>query len=322
MNTPAIEVDGLVRTFGEVRAVDGISFSAGRGQVLGLLGPNGSGKTTTVRMLATLLPPSAGRAAVLGRDVVGDAAGVRSLIGLTGQYAAVDEALTGRDNLYLIGRLLDLPRPAARARAAELIDRFGLTDAAGRRAGTYSGGMRRRLDLAASLVGRPEVLFLDEPTTGLDPLHRNEVWDAVRRLAEDGVTVLLTTQYLEEADQLAHDLVVLDHGGSSPRHGRPAEVPGRRRRLHVRPSCRARRRWSPPSSPRRPAPSRRSSRPGGHRGRRRPRRAASHRGPAGRRGRRRRRDRPAAPQPRRRLPLPHRPRGRDHLRRPPMTATL
>ncbi|WP_226350726.1 ATP-binding cassette domain-containing protein [Pseudonocardia sp. ICBG601] len=263
MNTPAIEVDGLVRTFGEVRAVDGISFSAGRGQVLGLLGPNGSGKTTTVRMLATLLPPSAGRAAVLGRDVVGDAAGVRSLIGLTGQYAAVDEALTGRDNLYLIGRLLDLPRSAARARAAELIDRFGLTDAAGRRAGTYSGGMRRRLDLAASLVGRPEVLFLDEPTTGLDPLHRNEVWDAVRRLAEDGVTVLLTTQYLEEADQLAHDLVVLDHGRVIA-SGTAAQLKSRAAADACTsvPSCRARCRWSPPSSPRRPAPSRRSSRPG------------------------------------------------------------
>ncbi|WP_308818084.1 ATP-binding cassette domain-containing protein [Pseudonocardia alni] len=236
MNTPAIEVDGLVRTFGDVRAVDGISFSAERGQVLGLLGPNGSGKTTTVRMLATLLPPSAGRAAVLGRDVVGDAAGVRSLIGLTGQYAAVDEALTGRDNLYLIGRLLDLSRPAARARAVELIERFGLTDAAGRRAGTYSGGMRRRLDLAASLVGRPEVLFLDEPTTGLDPLHRNEVWEAVRRLAEDGVTVLLTTQYLEEADQLAHDLVVLDRGRVIA-SGTAAQLKSRAggRRLHVRP---------------------------------------------------------------------------------------
>ncbi|BBF99738.1 MULTISPECIES: ATP-binding cassette domain-containing protein [Pseudonocardia] len=209
---PAIEVDGLVRTFGDVRAVDGISFTAHPGQVLGLLGPNGSGKTTTVRMLATLLPPTAGRAAVLGHDVVADPAGVRRRIGLTGQYAAVDEALTGRDNLVLIARLLDLPGRAARARADELIERFGLTEAAGRRVRTYSGGMRRRLDLAASLVGDPEVLFLDEPTTGLDPRHRNEVWEAVRRLADEGVTVLLTTQYLEEADQLAHDLVVLDRG--------------------------------------------------------------------------------------------------------------
>ncbi|GAA1397434.1 daunorubicin resistance protein DrrA family ABC transporter ATP-binding protein [Pseudonocardia kongjuensis] len=209
---PAIEVDGLVRTFGDVRAVDGISFTARPGQVLGLLGPNGSGKTTTVRMLATLLPPTAGRATVLGHDVAADPAAVRRRIGLTGQYAAVDEALTGRDNLVLIARLLDLPGRAARARADELIDRFGLTEAAGRRVRTYSGGMRRRLDLAASLVGDPEVLFLDEPTTGLDPRHRNEVWEAVRRLADEGVTVLLTTQYLEEADQLAHDLVVLDRG--------------------------------------------------------------------------------------------------------------
>ncbi|MFP5022472.1 ATP-binding cassette domain-containing protein [Pseudonocardia phyllosphaerae] len=237
---PAIEVEGLVRSFGDVHAVDGISFTADRGQVLGLLGPNGSGKTTTVRMLSTLLPPTGGRASVLGDDVVADAAGVRRRIGLTGQYASVDEALTGRDNLVLIGRLLDLPRREARARATELIDRFGLTEAAGRRAGTYSGGMRRRLDLAASLVGRPEVLFLDEPTTGLDPLHRNEVWDSVRRLAEDGVTVLLTTQYLEEADQLAHDLVVLDRGRIIA-SGTAAELKSRAggRRLHVRPEVAA-----------------------------------------------------------------------------------
>ena len=232
----AIEVEDLVRVFGDVRAVDGVSFAVHRGQVLGLLGPNGSGKTTTVRMLATLLPPTGGRARVLGHDVVADAPAVRGLIGLTGQYAAVDEALTGRDNLYLIGRLLDLPRRDARARAVELIDRFGLTEAAGRRAGTYSGGMRRRLDLAASLVGRPEVLFLDEPTTGLDPLHRSEVWESVRRLAQDGVTVLLTTQYLEEADQLAHDLVVLDQGRVIAA-GTAAELKSRAggRRLHVRP---------------------------------------------------------------------------------------
>ena len=235
-STSAIEVEDLVRTYGDVRAVDGVSFTAHRGQVLGLLGPNGSGKTTTVRMLATLLPPTGGRAAVLGHDVVTDAARVRSRIGLTGQYAAVDEALSGRDNLYLIGRLLDLPRRDARARADELIERFGLVEAAARRVRTYSGGMRRRLDLAASLVGRPEVLFLDEPTTGLDPWHRNEVWDSVRRLAQEGVTVLLTTQYLEEADQLAHDLVVLDHGRVIA-SGTAAELKSRAggRRLHVRP---------------------------------------------------------------------------------------
>ncbi|GAA4831537.1 daunorubicin resistance protein DrrA family ABC transporter ATP-binding protein [Actinomycetospora corticicola] len=235
-STPAIEVDGLERSFGDVRAVDGISFTAEKGQVLGLLGPNGSGKTTTVRMLATLLPPTGGRASVLGHDVVTDAVAVRGRIGLTGQYAAVDEALTGRDNLFLIGRLLDLGRQEAKRRAAELIEQFGLVEAAGRRARTYSGGMRRRLDLAASLVGRPEVLFLDEPTTGLDPHHRNEVWEAVRTLAEDGVTVLLTTQYLEEADQLAHDLVVLDHGLVIA-SGTAAELKSRAggRRLHVRP---------------------------------------------------------------------------------------
>ncbi|ANY06101.1 ATP-binding cassette domain-containing protein [Pseudonocardia sp. HH130630-07] len=237
MNTPAIEVDDLVRTFGDVRAVDGISFTARPGQVLGLLGPNGSGKTTTVRMLATLLAPTGGRAAVLGHDVVSDAPAVRRRIGLTGQYAAVDDALTGRDNLVLIGRLLDLPARVARATAADLIDRFGLAEAAGRRVRTYSGGMRRRLDLAASLVGDPEVLFLDEPTTGLDPRHRNEVWDTVRRLAADGVTVLLTTQYLEEADQLAHDLVVLDRGrviAEGTAAGLKARIGGRL--LHVRPA--------------------------------------------------------------------------------------
>ncbi|WP_018335167.1 daunorubicin resistance protein DrrA family ABC transporter ATP-binding protein [Actinomycetospora chiangmaiensis] len=234
--TPALEVEDLVRSFGDVRAVDGISFTAEKGQVLGLLGPNGSGKTTTVRMLTTLLPPTGGRASVLGHDVVTDAAEVRGRIGLTGQYAAVDEALTGRDNLFLIGRLLDLPRHEAKARAGELIEQFGLVEAAGRRAKTYSGGMRRRLDLAASLVGRPEVLFLDEPTTGLDPHHRNEVWEAVRTLADDGVTVLLTTQYLEEADQLAHDLVVLDRGLVIA-SGTAAELKSRAggRRLHVRP---------------------------------------------------------------------------------------
>ena len=234
--TPAIEVEDLARVFGDVRAVDGVSFAAHRGQVLGLLGPNGSGKTTTVRMLATLLPPTGGRAAVLGHDVVTDAARVRSRIGLTGQYAAVDEALSGRDNLVLIGRLLDLSRRDARARADELIERFALVEAAGRRVRTYSGGMRRRLDLAASLVGRPEVLFLDEPTTGLDPRHRNEVWETVRGLAQEGVAVLLTTQYLEEADQLAHDLVVLDRGRVIA-SGTAAALKSRAggRRLHVRP---------------------------------------------------------------------------------------
>jgi oleandomycin transport system ATP-binding protein len=235
-----IEVSGLHKTFGSTQALAGIDLTAARGQVLGLLGPNGSGKTTTVRILSTLLRPDSGTARVLGRDVVADAAGVRRRIGLTGQYAAVDEALSGTQNLVLVARLLDLPRATARRRAAELLERFELTDAAGRKVKTYSGGMRRRLDLAASLIGRPEVLFLDEPTTGLDPKHRNEVWDSVRALAADGVTVLLTTQYLEEADQLADDLVVIDRGrviAAGTPAALKAEVGGTR--LHVRPMDRA-----------------------------------------------------------------------------------
>ncbi|WP_433278401.1 ATP-binding cassette domain-containing protein [Pseudonocardia xinjiangensis] len=235
-----IRVEGLVKRFGGTTALAGVDLVAKQGGVLGLLGPNGSGKTTTVRVLSTLLRPDAGRASVLGHDVVAEAAAVRRQIGLTGQYAAVDEALSGTDNLVLVARLLDLPRRVARARAAELVERFGLTEAAGRRVRTYSGGMRRRLDLAVSLIGRPRVLFLDEPTTGLDPRHRNEVWDSVRALAAEGVTVLLTTQYLEEADQLADDLVVLDRGRVIAA-GTPAtlkaEVGGQR--LHVRPMHRA-----------------------------------------------------------------------------------
>jgi len=232
-----IQVEGLGKTFGATRAVDGVDLAVRRGTVLGLLGPNGSGKTTTVRVLATLLRPAdTGHARVLGHDVVAEPAAVRARIGLTGQYAAVDEALSGTDNLVLVARLLDLPHREARRRAAELVERFGLTDAAGRRVRTYSGGMRRRLDLAVSLVGRPDVLFLDEPTTGLDPRHRNEVWDEVRALATDGTTVLLTTQYLEEAEQLADDLVVLDHGrviAAGTPAALKAEVGGQR--LHVRP---------------------------------------------------------------------------------------
>jgi oleandomycin transport system ATP-binding protein len=231
-----IQAEGLVKNFTGTTALAGVDFAARRGTVLGLLGPNGSGKTTSVRVLTTLLRPDGGRARILGHDVVRDAPAVRRRIGLTGQYAAVDDALSGTDNLVLVARLLDIPRRAARARAAELVERFGLTEAAGRLVRTYSGGMRRRLDLAVSLVGRPEVLFLDEPTTGLDPRHRGEVWDAVRALVADGVTVLLTTQYLEEADQLADDLVVLDRGRVIAA-GTPAtlkaEVGGQR--LHVRP---------------------------------------------------------------------------------------
>ncbi|GAA4154632.1 ATP-binding cassette domain-containing protein [Actinomadura keratinilytica] len=210
--TYAIRADGLVKRFGDTQALAGVSFTVEPGTVLGVLGPNGAGKTTTTRILATLLEPTAGTAEVGGFDVVRQAHQVRQLIGLTGQYAAVDEMLTGTENLVLIGRLLGLPRRRAKARAAELLERFELTDAAERAAKTYSGGMRRRLDLAASLVGRPQVLFLDEPTTGLDPRSRGGLWDIVRGLADDGVTVLLTTQYLEEADQLADDIIVIDRG--------------------------------------------------------------------------------------------------------------
>jgi len=208
----AIETHGLVKRFGKTTALAGVDLAARPGSVLGLLGPNGAGKTTAVRILATLLRPDDGSAAVCGCDVVRDAHQVRQLIGLTGQYASVDEGLSGTNNLVMVGRLLGLSRAAARARAAELLMRFELTDAAGRSAKTYSGGMRRRLDLAASLVGRPRVLYLDEPTTGLDPYSRNEVWGMIRGLVADGTTVLLTTQYLEEADQLAHDIAVIDHG--------------------------------------------------------------------------------------------------------------
>jgi oleandomycin transport system ATP-binding protein len=210
--TYAIETHGLVKRFGKTTALAGVDLTARTGSVLGLLGPNGAGKTTAVRILATLLRPDGGSATVSGYDVVRDAHQVRQLIGLTGQYASVDEGLSGTNNLIMIGRLLGLSRTDARARAGELLERFELTDAAGRSAKTYSGGMRRRLDLAASLVGRPRVLYLDEPTTGLDPHSRNEVWGMIRRLVTDGTTVLLTTQYLEEADQLAHDIAVIDHG--------------------------------------------------------------------------------------------------------------
>ncbi|MFC9938581.1 ATP-binding cassette domain-containing protein [Nocardiopsis alba] len=224
--TDAIRAEGLVKVFKGRRALDGVDLTARAGAVLGVLGPNGSGKTTTVRILATLLRPDGGRAFVDGFDVAEQPHEVRRRIGLTGQYAAVDAELTGTQNLVLIARLLGFDRARARSRAAELLERFGLSDAGGRAAKTYSGGMRRRLDLAASLVGRPSLLYLDEPTTGLDPHSRNELWDVVRDLVGDGVTVLLTTQYLEEADQLADDIIVLDHGRVISR-GTPEELKNR-----------------------------------------------------------------------------------------------
>jgi oleandomycin transport system ATP-binding protein len=208
----AIEAEGLVKRFGKTVAVDGVDLAVPSGMVLGLLGPNGAGKTTVVRMLATLLRPDAGSARVCGADVIKQADRVRELIGLTGQYAAVDEDLTGFENLVLIGRLLEVARTDAKRRAAELLERFELSDAGGRSVKTYSGGMRRRLDLAASLVQRPQVLFLDEPTTGLDPRSRGEVWAMIRGLVAEGTTVLLTTQYLDEADRLANQIAVIDHG--------------------------------------------------------------------------------------------------------------
>ncbi|MFI9575453.1 ATP-binding cassette domain-containing protein [Microbispora rosea] len=208
----AIRAEGLVKRYGRTTALDGVDLAAPPGMILGLLGPNGAGKTTAVRVLATLLRPDAGRAEVAGIDVLRRPERVRDLIGVTGQYAAVDEDLSGQENLVLIARLLDLSRAAARHRAGELLARFELTEAARRQVKTYSGGMRRRLDLALSLVGHPRVLFLDEPTTGLDPRSRGEVWCMIRALVAEGTTVLLTTQYLEEADRLADEIVVLDQG--------------------------------------------------------------------------------------------------------------
>jgi ABC-2 type transport system ATP-binding protein len=208
----AIEVLGMHKRFGEVVALDGLDLMAPEGDVLALLGPNGAGKTTLVRALATLLKPDAGKATVLGLDVISDPIAVRREIGLAGQFAAVDEVLTGRENLEMVGKLYHLGRREARRRAQEVLERFGLSEAADRRTSTYSGGMRRRLDLAATLVGKPRVVFLDEPTTGLDPRSRLELWAMVRELRAEGTTILLTTQYLEEADQLAQWIAVIDQG--------------------------------------------------------------------------------------------------------------
>ncbi|MEU7133996.1 ATP-binding cassette domain-containing protein [Streptomyces sp. NPDC046261] len=208
----AVEVRGLVKHFGETKALDGVDLDVREGTVLGVLGPNGAGKTTLVRCLSTLIRPDAGSARVAGYDVLRQPRQLRRVIGLTGQYASVDEKLSGLENLYMIGRLLDLSRKDARRRAEEMLERFSLTEAAKRPAMNYSGGMRRRLDLAASMIGQPAVLYLDEPTTGLDPRTRNEVWAEVQRMVAEGATVLLTTQYMEEAEQLADELTVVDRG--------------------------------------------------------------------------------------------------------------
>jgi oleandomycin transport system ATP-binding protein len=236
-NQVAIAAEGLVKRYGSTTALDGVDLSVPTGTVLGVLGPNGAGKTTAVRILGTLLRPDAGHATVGGYDVVRDAPRVRELIGLTGQYASVDEDMSGRRNLVMIGRLLGQPRTQAKARADELLERFELAEAGDRIAKTYSGGMRRRLDLAASLVGNPSILYLDEPTTGLDPHARNGVWETIRDLVLEGTTVLLTTQYLEEADALADSIMVFDHG-KVVASGRPAELKAQagRQSLDVRPA--------------------------------------------------------------------------------------
>ncbi|MGW3201061.1 ATP-binding cassette domain-containing protein [Streptomyces sp. NPDC001118] len=208
----AIHAEGLVKTFGDVRALDGVDLDVPEGTVLGLLGPNGAGKTTTVRCLTTLLRPDSGKAVVAGVDVLKHPDTVRRSIGLSGQFAAVDEYLTGRENLQMVGQLYQMKHKAAKARAAELLEQFNLADAADRPAKTYSGGMRRRLDLAAALVVSPPVMFMDEPTTGLDPRNRQQLWEVIEQLVSGGTTLLLTTQYLEEADHLAHDIAVVDHG--------------------------------------------------------------------------------------------------------------
>ena len=212
MSALAIEANGLTKAFGDTQAVDGVDLAVRTGSVYGVLGPNGAGKTTTIRMLATLLAPDSGSARVLGHDIVEEADTVRGLMSLTGQLASVDEDLTGRENLILLARLLGLGRAQSKARAVELLDAFGLTDSAGKLVKNYSGGMRRRLDIAASIVVTPQLMFLDEPTTGLDPRSRNQVWDIIRSLVAEGTTILLCTQYLDEADQLADGIAVIDRG--------------------------------------------------------------------------------------------------------------
>ncbi len=221
--TPAIQVAGLCKSFGDHVVLDGIDLTVGEGTIFSLLGPNGAGKTTVVQILSTLIPPDAGQMSVAGHDVTADPGGVRSAIGVTGQFSAVDNLLTGAENLQLIADLLHLGRAAGRRRVAELLDRFELTEAAGKPVSTYSGGMRRRLDLAMTLVGTPRLIFLDEPTTGLDPRSRRTMWDSIRDLVRDGVTIFLTTQYLDEADELADQIAVLDRGRIVA-EGTPAEL--------------------------------------------------------------------------------------------------
>jgi len=231
----AVEAEGLVKAFGEIKAVDGVDLAVRGGSVYGVLGPNGAGKTTTIRMLATLLHPDAGSARVLGHDIVEEADAVRAAVSLTGQLASVDEDLTGQENLVLIARLLGLKRAEAKARATELLEAFGLADAAGRLVKNFSGGMRRRLDIAASIVVTPKLMFLDEPTTGLDPRSRNQVWDIIRALVDGGTTILLCTQYLDEADRLADGIAVIDRGKVIA-EGTPAQLKASvgRGALHVR----------------------------------------------------------------------------------------
>ena len=310
----AVQAEGLRKSFGSTKALDGLDLTVPHGTILGLLGPNGAGKTTAVRVLTTLLIPDAGRAFVAGVDVLADPTKARRLIGLTGQFAALDDYLTGRENLIMFGRLYHLSRAEAKRRADELLERFDLTDAAGRLAKTYSGGMRRRLDIAASLIARPPVLFLDEPTTGLDPRSRLGMWEVMEGLVRDGTTMLLTTQYLEEADRLADSIAVIDAGhviAEGTSNDLKAQVGGTRLVLVVESAgevgraVEIMRKVGDGTEPTLeeltvcvPVDGRRG---GVCRGRARPRRC----------GRANRRPRPAPPHPGRRIPPPHRPLGRE-----------
>ena len=318
MTNNAITAEGLVKVYrsrkSEVRALDGLDLTVAEGRVLGLLGPNGAGKTTTVRILATLLRPDAGRATVAGFDVVKQAEQLRRVIGLSGQYAAVDENLTGRENLWMFGRLYQLPSRRGASAADELLEQFDLADAADRVVKTYSGGMRRRLDLASALIGRPRLLFLDEPTTGLDPRSRLGMWDVIRGLVREGTTLLLTTQYLEEADALADTIAVVDHGQDHrPRHGGRAQGAGRRRAdrgRRPRPGRHRRRRMDDAVARRHgEVDARRAHAPADRAGERRRAGASSRSSATSTRRASHRRHRAAPADPRRRVPVADRPRG-------------